>query len=276
MSIRVLTRAAVTLAAALVVTLTALPAYAAPTPLVVGHRGATIGAPENTMAAFRFAQAAGVDVIELDVRWTKENTMVVMHDESLDRTTNCYGNVQQRLYVQLRRCDAGSYLGRQWARETIPTLASTLRYARSAGLQVNVEAKIPSGTQLGVTQATAFVGAIAREGMTGRTVVSSFSARGLGTIRKAGDAAGMVSLRYSLISSSTGGLPVTTVRAAGTVYLPSYTSVTANRVAEYRAAGVAVWVWGVRTPEDLTRASKLGADALIVEDPRTALASLRP
>lgn len=277
---RYLRRLMATTAATVALTLAAWPAYGAPVadapvPLIVGHRGTTVGAPENTVAAFRFARAAGVDVLELDVRWTKNRTMIVMHDETLDRTTNCYGAVAQKTSLQVRGCDAGSYAGLRWAREKIPTFATALGYARDSGLQVNVEAKVPTGQRLSETDAEDFVAKLAAYGVTDRTVVSSFSASSLARIRAAGDAAGLASLRYALISSTSGGLSVTAVRSAGTVYLPSYRSVTAARVAEYRAAGIAVWVYGVTSSTDLTKASKLGADALVVDDPRTAVARLR-
>ena len=84
-------------------------------PLIIGHRGASAAAPENTLAAFALAQAQGADGIELDVQLSADGWPVVMHDSKLERTTNGQGRVQQLSLAQLQELDAGQG-------QTIPTL----------------------------------------------------------------------------------------------------------------------------------------------------------
>ena len=78
-----------------------------PRPLIIGHRGASAHAPENTLAAFRLAMEQGADGIELDVKRCASGEVVVMHDETVNRTTNGTGNVHELTLDQLRKLDAG-------------------------------------------------------------------------------------------------------------------------------------------------------------------------
>ena len=84
-------------------------------PLIIGHRGASAHAPENTLASFRLAAQQGADGIEFDVKRSQNGEVVIMHDASVDRTTNGSGNVHQLPLNQLRQLDAGNG-------ERVPTL----------------------------------------------------------------------------------------------------------------------------------------------------------
>lgn len=101
--------------------------------LVVGHRGASEDLPENTLAAFRAARAAGAQIIEFDVHQTKDGAWVVMHDATCDRTTDAVARfgrkdvrLDELLLSQVRELDAGSWRGKQFAGEKVPTLQETL------------------------------------------------------------------------------------------------------------------------------------------------------
>jgi len=93
---------------------------------ICAHRGAMATHPENTIAAFKEALRLGVHVIEFDVHWTKDQRFVVIHDHNLDRTTNGTGDVVDHTLVDLKRLDAGSWKGSQFAGERLPTLEETL------------------------------------------------------------------------------------------------------------------------------------------------------
>ena len=90
-------------------------------PFIMAHRGGTRVTPENTLAAFEKALSLGVN-IELDIRLTKDNVIVVIHDKSVDRTTNGKGIVADMNLSKIKTLDAGSYLSREYAGESIPTL----------------------------------------------------------------------------------------------------------------------------------------------------------
>lgn len=90
------------------------------------HRGAMETHPENTLAAFRAAVEAGAHMIEFDVQLTKDNKMVVMHDGTVDRTTNGSGKASELTFAEIRKLDAGSWKSPEFAGEKIPTLDETL------------------------------------------------------------------------------------------------------------------------------------------------------
>ena len=94
-------------------------------PAILGHRGALTHAPENTLAAFELCVRAGCD-IELDVYPTKDGKLAVIHDPTVDRTTNGTGAVASQTLEQIRRLDAGSWFHADFAGERVPTLDEAL------------------------------------------------------------------------------------------------------------------------------------------------------
>lgn len=96
---------------------------------VVAHRGASNDAPENTLAAFRLAREQGADWFELDCRQCKGGEVVVMHDETVDRTTNGKGKVAELTLEQLQALDAGSWKDAGYTGERVPTLKAALELA---------------------------------------------------------------------------------------------------------------------------------------------------
>ena len=78
-----------------------------PRPLLFAHRGANRFAPENTLPAFDLAERTGADVLELDVHLTRDQEVVVLHDATLERTTNGHGPVKEKSYAELAALDAG-------------------------------------------------------------------------------------------------------------------------------------------------------------------------
>ena len=105
-------------------------------PIRIAHRGASGEglAPENTLAAFERAIQIGVDAVEVDVRASRDGKVVVIHDPTLDRTTNRTGAVREMTLAQIRRADAGSHLGSSFRGERVPTLEEVLDLTRSRAL----------------------------------------------------------------------------------------------------------------------------------------------
>jgi len=93
---------------------------------ICAHRGAMDTHPENTLAAFRQALRLGAHMIELDVRMTKDNHLVILHDETVDRTTNGKGKISELTIIEVKRLDAGSWKSEEFAGENIPTLKEAL------------------------------------------------------------------------------------------------------------------------------------------------------
>lgn len=92
----------------------------------IAHRGASRIAPENTLAAFNKAIEIGVDAVELDLHGTADGEIVVIHDPSLDRTTNLRGPVNQTTLKTIKQADAGSWFNQQFTGEPVPTLTEAL------------------------------------------------------------------------------------------------------------------------------------------------------
>lgn len=120
--------------------------------LIVAHRGASVAAPENTMTAFRLAVEMGADAIELDVHMTRDGQLAVIHDDTLDRTTNLRGPVGDRTMDELRTADAGyGFAGRDGSFPyrgrglQIPTFPDVLAWL-PAGMGLVVEIKARAAT----------------------------------------------------------------------------------------------------------------------------------
>lgn len=116
-------------------------------PPVIAHRGASYYAPENTLSAFSKAKELGVHWVEFDVMLTQDNEVVVIHDESLDRTTDATGLVSQCLYDFIKTVDAGSWFGASFAHEKIPTLREVIVLLNQLKLSANIEIKAQTGNE---------------------------------------------------------------------------------------------------------------------------------
>ena len=101
--------------------------------LIIGHRGNPEEAPENTLASIDAAFAVGCDLVEIDVRLSRDGVAVIVHDDTVDRTTNGKGNVADLTLAELKALDAGSWKAERFAGERIPTLAEALGAARGKG-----------------------------------------------------------------------------------------------------------------------------------------------
>jgi glycerophosphoryl diester phosphodiesterase len=138
---------------------------------VIAHRGFSSRAPENTLAAIREAIAIGADMAEIDVTLTADERVVVIHDETLDRTTNGAGKVADHGFDEIRGLDAGSWFAPQFAGEKVPTLEEILDTVKGRIL-LNVEIK-SEAVDRGISDKVA--AAIRDRGMTDQVIVSSFS-----------------------------------------------------------------------------------------------------
>ncbi|WP_243355669.1 glycerophosphodiester phosphodiesterase [Bacillus litorisediminis] len=109
--------------------------------LIFAHRGSKGTHPENTLAAFQKAIELGVDGIELDVHVTKDGELVVIHDETVDRTTNGTGRICDLTLAEIKQFDAGSWFSPNFADEKIPALTEVLQLLKSTDILINIEIK---------------------------------------------------------------------------------------------------------------------------------------
>lgn len=130
----------------------------------IAHRGASGHAPENTLAAFRLAEGMGADMVELDLRQTKDGHLVVFHDASLGRVLGLRRQVRSMTLLELQRLDAGSWFGPAFHQERIPTLDEV--FACVGRMELNVEIKHADPAKV--------LTCLAKWGVQQRIVLSSF------------------------------------------------------------------------------------------------------
>jgi glycerophosphoryl diester phosphodiesterase len=109
--------------------------------VVVAHRGIVSGFPENTLAAYREAIGLGFRAIEIDLRATADGHIVVMHDETVDRTTDGTGHVSELTFAEIRSLDAGSHAGGRFADQKVPTIEETLDAVAGSGIKLVLDIK---------------------------------------------------------------------------------------------------------------------------------------
>jgi glycerophosphoryl diester phosphodiesterase len=153
--------------------------------VVFGHRGAAALAPENTVAGLRAAAAAGIRWVEVDVQLAADREPIVIHDFTLDRTTNGRGRVARARVERIADLDAGAWLGEDFRGERLPTLAAAIAAMTELGLAANFEIKA------GAARA-AMAGRIVAEAIgalwpraSEPPIISSFSRRALAAARAA-------------------------------------------------------------------------------------------
>ena len=275
---------------------------------IQGHRGTRGTHPENTLAGFRAALLAGADVLELDVGWTRDEVVVVYHDESLNRDTTrlngAYVETEKPLrdltFDELSDYDVGRIRSGSRYSETFPDQAPvdgeripTLREVLALGVRLNVEVKVsPGWTDEDVAGFVRQVlSDIRDEDASGRVSLQSFDPRVIVEARLHADLA----LPLSCLTSSepiclsaggqwTGpwavGQPTSSlferVRASGCqTWSPEFRGLTSSIVREAHAAGLRVVPWTVNEEEDLRRLVAAGVDGLITDYPAKAVSLLR-
>ena len=118
-----------------------------PYPRWIAHRGAGKLAPENTLAAFRLGAQYGYRMFECDAKLSADDEVFLMHDATLERTTNGHGTAGEQRWHQLSQLDAGSWHSRTWAGEPLPRLEALARFCIGNGHLLNIEIKPTPGTE---------------------------------------------------------------------------------------------------------------------------------
>ncbi len=149
-------------------------------PAIFAHRGASGTHPENTMAAFEAAVRLGADGIELDVQMTKDGEIVIIHDETVNRTTNGKGAIERMTYAEIAELDAGSWFHPKFEGERILTLDEFLTWATGNTMQINIELKTNKVPYYGIEQKVLEL--IDIYNMRGRVIISSFNSESVGRV----------------------------------------------------------------------------------------------
>ncbi len=233
--------------------------------MIIAHRGASAYAPENTVAAFDLALQLGCRHLELDIDFTSDGHIVVMHDDTVDRTTNGTGPVGSHTLAELRALDAGSWFGTQFAGERIPTFAEVLeRY--QGRVHIHTEIK---GRAAHLAPCTADV--VRQYGMTDHVTVTSFQKPRLEEIR-----AYAPELPTGWLVSEVSDVTITQARELGlTQICPRAHTATPALVRHLHAEGFVVRAWGVADEVLMRHVVEAGADGMTVNFPDRLLAYLK-
>ena len=222
---------------------------------VTGHRGAGALAPENTLASFRTALECGVDTIEFDVRETAAGELVVIHDDTLERTTDGRRRVSETTLAKIATLDAGDG-------EQVPALADALEYLLESDVGLRIELKERGLGERVLEQVLEY-------GLAERTTFSSFD-------DEAFDGLGDSPVSIGFISFEVTEDALETVERVGAESLfVNLDSVTAADLERVRTHDVELGVWTVNSVEGVERALTLGVDSITTDRPDMVLEQLR-
>ena len=209
----------------------------------IAHRGASGSAPENTLSAFKKAIELGVDAVELDLHGTADGEIVVIHDSSLDRTTDLYGHINETTLETIRGADAGGWFDAEFAGEPVPTLTEALACIGKETIAV-LEIKDP-------LIAEAVVAKIHETDTLDLTVVISFHTTVLQTIRTLEP---RIATGWLIGNHDKHVSPVRLCQQLGefgsSLLNINHELITAEFAYEVRRRGIALWCW---TVDDIAR-----------------------
>lgn len=229
----------------------------------IAHRGASKIAPPNTLAAFARAAELGADGIEFDVHLSADGVPVVIHDFTVDATTDGHGRVADLTLAQLKALDAGSSFDPAFVGERIPTLEEVLDAVEDR-LLLNVELKSTSIRDNGLERAV--LAQIERHRASDRVLISSFNPFSLRRVRRRAP-----HIPLGLLYAPDLPLPL---RRAWLAFLaphearhPEHTMIDAQYMAWARRRGYRVYTWTVDEPDEMRRLIALGVDGIITNVP---------
>jgi glycerophosphoryl diester phosphodiesterase len=232
-------------------------------PVVIAHRGASHAAPENTLAAYKLAAEEGASVAETDVQLTLDGGVIAMHDDTLDRTTDGTGTVGQLTSAQIAALDAGTWFGRTFAGEPVPTLDALLE-AATGNFVLCIEIKAGQGIVPRIIEIL--------DARKARDLVLIFSfdyeqvalakalapdIPALALFNRPGNRAGY----------GNGPIHVAKTLKADLIGV-DFNGLTVDFVARAHAAHFPVFVYTVDAPEDVRAAAAMGVDGIITNQPR--------
>jgi len=236
-------------------------------PRVIGHRGARGHAPENTMPSFRKALELGADWIELDVHITKDGRLVVIHDDSVDRTTDGSGLIASLTWDEIRHLDAGSWYDPAFTGAHIPLLEEVLEWARG---RVPLIMEMKHAWQEKDDLVDRVVEAIRRHQMVEQVEVISFDHRMVRRVKELEPAISTGILYVAALAD-----PIEVARAARADALhPQYSYVDGELVQEAHRAGLAVSPWVVNDPELARLLASWGVDSIGTDYPDRLVTAL--
>lgn len=237
--------------------------YYSDQPLNFAHRGASYEAPENTLAAFLLAAELGADGIELDAQLSKDGEVVVIHDFSVEKTTDGQGPVRAKTLAELQQLDAGSWFDPIFAGQQIPTLQQVVD-AVGHRLLLNIELKTASLVDGSLAQAVVRI--IEENQLLDRVVVSSFNHLALRKVKQLNPW-----IPLGLLYSPDMPLPLRRTWLRPLIrpeaLHPYYEMLDPATVRRAKEGGYRIHTWTVDDPGTMWQLMRLGIDLIITNRP---------
>lgn len=237
-------------------------------PWIIAHRGYCKKHPENTLDAFQAAVATGVPMIELDVNFSRDRKVVVIHDATLERTTDGHGAVHNYTLEELKKLDAGSWFDPMFADQRLPELSEVLALVNGR-TRVNIEIKAHAYDHSHPPDAIEkqVVTLVKQKNLQDSVLISSFEIDILAQIASMQDPPAI-----ALISKKPASSRIVEVCTHLKVFSwhPDHLIVTPDQVDRMHAAGLKVFPYNVGTCADYMRMIDMKVDGVITDDPVSA------
>ena len=226
--------------------------------LVMGHRGARGLAPENTIASFESARKIGVDCVELDVHVSKDADLIVMHDATVDRTTDGHGYIKDMSLSEIKALDAGSWFDPRYTGETAPTLTEVLEWSKG---EMPLAIELKGGFEQGLVHRV--IDLLWRYDMANDVILISFNHRALQHVK-----ALTPEIRTGIlyVARLVDSIAVARRSVADALH-PNWNYVDRELVLETHTAGLALSTWTVNEPEDMRTLIEMGVDSIGTDYP---------
>ena len=231
---------------------------------IIAHRGGALLAPENTIAAYQNAVNLGADYYELDARLSKDDSLMIMHDDTIDRTTSGSGVLSSLIYLQLRLYDAGSWFAPEFTGQKIPTLYEALSVAKGTKTKVVIEIKSNEERIAGKV-----VDLVKAMNMEDEVLVSCFNLNQIAQVRTLDP-----SIEIQQFVNSVDQSEINQLKAINAEWIGSGSEVTPELRDSVHAAGMLLNIWTIDDGAKMVKYNSEGYDAVTTNDPITAMAVL--
>jgi glycerophosphoryl diester phosphodiesterase len=232
-------------------------------PYVVAHRGVSAKAPENTLASFeRAADVSGIDMIELDVRLSKDEEVIVLHDRTLQRTSTGNGPARNYSREEILRFDAGSWFHPMFSHQRIPTLCEVFqRVGDRLWVDVEIKSDWIHREPPGLLEEKV-LDVVHRCGMDERVLFSSFDHQLLATIKKMEPSA-VTGVLYNFSHDFARSPSKLAERVGASVFVCAKRELTRRMVDDAHRHGIAVYVYTLNSVQDAQRMLTYGVDGIL-------------
>jgi glycerophosphoryl diester phosphodiesterase len=241
-----------------------------PRPVVIAHRGASTHAPENTLSAFQLAIEQHADALEFDVQLSSDKSVVVIHDHTLDRTTNGSGRVKDKSLDVIQSLNAGHAYGPAFSNEKIPTLDEIFDKFRKSTFYI-IELKNMVSPFDDLPNRIALI--IKNSGLLDRVLISSFNPVALYKLERLLPDVKKGLLLHSTLSVDLSSHVSVFPFSYQSVHL-SFNALNARRIKSFQSKGKLVFSYTLNQPRDIQTALSIGIDGFFTGDPALARRTL--